>query len=50
MIPTIIIIAIIAVALFFAVRRISKKGGCDCASCDGACASCGQHMPTTTKK
>ena len=45
-IADILIIAVIAVALFFAVRhvvKLRKSGGCACGSiggCTGSCASC----------
>lgn len=40
MIPTIILILIIGVLFFLAIRRIRKKGTCDCSSCESGCANC----------
>lgn len=37
---TIILAVVIAFLLFLAIRRITKKGSCDCSSCETGCANC----------
>ena len=51
-----LIIAVIAVAVFFAVRRIirmRKSGGCSCGAagggCSGCCAACSAECSKTCK-
>ena len=49
------IIAVIALAVFFALRtvvRMRKSGGCSCgcSGCSGCCASCGMSCEAARKK
>lgn len=40
MIADIIIVGLVAVALFFSIRQIRKNGTCDCGT-SGGCSACG---------
>lgn len=44
MVSTLIVLAVIAVAVGFAIKRMGKKGACGCGhedGCGGYCSSCG---------
>ena len=47
MAATIIIAAVIAVLMFFAVRHILRHGSCE--HCSGNCASCRKHQKEIKK-
>ncbi|WP_156955951.1 hypothetical protein [Peptostreptococcus sp. MV1] len=43
MVSTLVVLAVIAVAVGFAIKRIKKKGACNCgheSDCGCACSSC----------
>ena len=44
MVSTLIVLAVIAVAVGFAIKRMRKKGACGCgheSECGSCCSSCG---------